>query len=316
MILEIIMIVIGFIVLIKGADFLVDGACFLAKKFHIPEVVIALTVVSMGTSMPELVVSLKSAINGYSDMAIGNVVGSNIVNLFVIIGLCAIIKPLTIKRKTKLFEIPLNLFSIIMLYIVGNTFLGDLVITRIEGLILLLCSVLFILYNIYITKKSMDKKIFQKTEHSISIYKTLFLIITGIILLKFGGDIVVDNSVKIAKTLGITEKVISITIIAISSSLPELITSVTAAIKGNDDMAIGNVLGSQIFNIFLILGICALVTPVNYLISFNRELVLLTIGALLLLLYPYVGFDKNKISRFEGLVFLLIYLSYIIPIIM
>lgn len=315
MILEIILIVVGFIVLIKGADFLVDGACFLAKKFHIPEVVIALTIVSIGTSAPEFVVSLKSALNGYNDMAIGNVVGSNIVNLFLILGLCSLIKPLSIKKETKLFEIPINLFSIIVLYIFGNGLLGKNAITKIEGLILLSFAFLFILYNIYMAKKSRESDVFNKTVCDISIYKILFLIFIGIILLKVGGDLVVNNSVKIAKLFGITEKVISITILAISSALPELITSITAAIKGNDDMAVGNILGSQIFNIFLILGACSFATPISYLVTFNRELILLTIGALLLLFYPYTGYSKNKISRVKGLIFLLIYLSYILPII-
>ena len=258
MFLNIILIIIGFILLIKGADFLVDGASEIAKKFHIPEIVIGLTIVAIGTSMPELVVSLTSALDGHSDLAIGNVVGSNIANLFLILGVCSIIKPLKFKKETRLFEIPFTIFSTIMLFFLcingSNKELN--MITREEGIILLAFCILFIIYNLIMAKKGEE---FEKTDRIIEIktnekntspaWESIFGIILGIVGLKLGGDIVVENSVEIAKILGISEKLISLTIVAFSTSLPELITSIAATKKGETDMAIGNILGSQIFNI-------------------------------------------------------------------
>lgn len=318
MIIQVLMIIIGFILLIKGADFLVDGASNVAKKFRIPEVVIALTIVSIGTSLPELVVSLTSALDGYSDMAVGNIVGSNIVNLLFILGLCAVIKPLDIKKQTRLFEIPINLFATVLLFILGNSFIGNSVISRVEGIILLTFAVLFVLYNMYMAKhaKDIDKKAVEHVSHKemkhINVYKSIFGIIGGIILLKVGGDFVIKYSVLIAKDFGLSEKLIGLTILAIATSLPELVTSVTAAIKGDSDIAIGNIIGSEIFNIFLILGTCATISPINYSISYNADMYLLMIGGLLLLLYPYTKFSKNKLTRFKGLIFITMYVFYMI----
>ncbi len=318
MIIEILLIVLGFILLIKGADFLVTGASDLAKKFHIPEVVIALTVVSIGTSLPELVVSLTSAMDGYSDMAVGNIVGSNIVNLLFILGMCAIIRPLDVKKQTRLFEMPIHLFAAVLLIILANGFIGTNVISRVEGIILFLFAILFIIYNIYMAKHAsqFDKHAVEHVSKNeikkINVIKSIVLIVGGIALLKFGGDFVIENSILIAKEFGLSEKLISLTILAIGTSLPELVTSVTAAIKGDSDMAIGNVIGSGIFNIFLILGSCAIISPISYSISYNTDLCLLIVAAILLMLFPYSKFNKNKISRFNGVIYVLMYLVYII----
>lgn len=245
MILEIIWIVIGFVLLIKGADFLVDGASNVAKKFHIPEIIIGLTIVSIGTSMPELFVSITSAIEGYPDMAVGNVIGSNVCNLLLILGLSSIIQSIEFKRETRLIEIPMTLAVTLVLFVICNIGAN---ITKIEGIILILLFVLFIGYTIYMAKKGekFEKKntiVEVRTDEKISMVKSILWIILGIIALKIGGDLTVNHSVNIAQTLGISEKIISLTIIAIGTSLPELVTSVTAAFKGNSDIAIRKYFG-------------------------------------------------------------------------
>lgn len=323
MLLNIILIIIGFVLLIKGADFLVDGASEIAKKFHIPEIVIGLTIVAIGTSMPELVVSVTSALEGHSDLAIGNVVGSNIANMFFILGVCAIIKPLIFKKETRLFEIPFTVFTTILLFFLCINGTGEEVsmITRTEGLILLVFCVLFIIYNLIMAKKGEE---FDKEDSIIEIttdekqvapvWESIFGIIIGIIALKLGGDLVVDNSVEIAQILGISEKLISLTIVAFSTSLPELITSIAATRKGETDMAIGNIIGSQIFNILLIIGLSAVLSPITYSKSYDSNIVLLIVGSIILGLFPFIG-KKNEMTRGNGIVFVLTYTIYLIGIV-
>lgn len=318
MALEIFLIILGFVLLIKGADLLVDGGSDIAKKFHIPEIVIGLTIVSIGTSMPEFVVSLTSALDGHSDMAIGNIVGSNIANLFLILGLCAVIRGLQFKRQTRVIENPITLIvTVLFMYLANNTFNGETnVITRPEGMILVTGSILFIIYNIVMAKRgeTFDKadtmvtiKIEEKQD--VVVIKSLIFIVLGIIGLKFGGDLIIDNSVALATKLGMTEKLISLTILAVATSLPELITSVTAARKGETDMAIGNILGSQIFNILLIIGVSAWITPITYSVTYNKDLILLICGTILLALFPYIG-KKDEMTRVNGIIFLIIFVGY------
>lgn len=322
MLIYIILIIMGFILLIKGADFLVDGASKIAQKFNIPEIVIGLTIVAIGTSMPELVVSVTSALEGHSDLAIGNVVGSNIANLFLILGVCSIIKSLKFKKETKLFEIPFTIFSTILLFIfsINGVLENKNIILRKEGFILLVFCLLFIVYNFIISKKG-DKLNNTKTIIEINIKKTeisimeaMFCIIIGIAGLKIGGDLVVDNSVKIAKLIGITEKLISLTIVAFSTSLPELITSITATIKGDTDIAIGNILGSQIFNILLIIGISSVLSPINYSTEYNSNIILLILGSTALGIFPFTG-KKDEMTRNNGIIFVTTYIIYIISLI-
>lgn len=323
MLLNIIFIIIGFVLLIKGADFLVDGASEIAKKFHIPEIVIGLTIVAIGTSMPELVVSVTSALEGHSDLAIGNVIGSNIANMFLILGVCSIIKPLIFKKETRLFEIPFTIFSTIMLFFLCINGSGEQInrITREEGIILLAFCILFIIYNLIMAKKGeefdQEENILElRTEENkkVPLWESLFGIIVGIIGLKLGGDLVVENSVEIAKILGISEKLISLTIVAFSTSLPELITSIAATRKGETDMAIGNILGSQIFNILLIIGVSAALTPINYSKSYDSNIILLIVGSIMLGLFPFIG-KKNEMTRSNGIVFVLTYAIYLVSIV-
>ena len=323
MLLNIIMIIIGFVLLIKGADFLVDGASEIAKRFHIPEIVIGLTIVAIGTSMPELVVSVTSALEGHSDLAIGNVVGSNIANMFLILGVCSIIRPLVFKKETRLFEIPFTILATILLFFLCINGTGEQIntITREEGIILLVFCILFIIYNLIMAKKGEefdkeDRILELRTEENkqVPLWESLFGIVIGIVGLKIGGDLVVNNSVEIAKILGISEKLISLTIVAFSTSLPELITSIAATRKGETDMAIGNILGSQLFNILLIIGVSAALTPINYSKSYDSNIILLIVGSIVLGLFPFVG-KKNEMTRGNGIVFVLTYIVYLASIV-
>ena len=313
MIVQVVLIILGFILLIKGADFLVDGSSKLAKKFHIPEIIIGLTIVSIGTSMPELFVSITSAIEGYPDMAVGNVIGSNLCNLLLILGLSAVIQAIEFKKETRLIEIPMTLFVTIILFVLCN--IGTDITTG-EGILLIVLFVLFIIYTIYMGKKgeefeNKDVLVEVQTDKKYSTIKSIFWIILGIIGLKIGGDLVVNHSVTIAKALNISEKIISLTIIAIGTSLPELVTSVTAAFKGDSDIAIGNILGSNIFNILLILGVSSVITPIKYSVSYNNQILVLIIGTILLALFPFIG-AKNKMTRTNGFAYLVIYAIYMI----
>lgn len=314
MLLPIIWIIIGFALLIKGADFLVEGSSKIAKKFHIPEIIIGLTIVSIGTSMPELFVSVTSALEGYSDMAMGNVIGSNICNLLLILGLSTVIKPVKFQRETRLIEIPACLGLTILFMIFCNT---GRTITRIESIILLVLFTLFIIYTIIMGKKGekFDEKgeeqkeeIKEETE-KISIFKNVIYIILGIIGLKIGGDLSVENSVIVAQHFGISQQIISLTILAIGTSLPELVTSVTAAIKGNSDIAIGNIIGSNIFNMLLIIGVSSVIKPITYNTAYNMEMIILIAGTLLLSLFPVIP-PKNKMNRWNGAIYLAIYAVY------
>ena len=320
MIGNIILIIIGFALLIKGADLLVVGASKIAKKFNIPEIIIGLTVVAIGTSLPELVVSTTSALTGHSDIALGNVVGSNIANLFLILGVCSIIKPLRFKKETVVVENPFVIVVTgLLFFLCLNN--GGMQITRLEGGILLSLCITFILYNVVMARRGEKiedgEEIQQDLEepNKIDMYKSILFIVLGILGLKYGGDLVVDNAVVIAQAIGISEKLISLTIVAISTSLPELITSVTATIKGETDLAIGHIVGSQIFNILLILGVASLLSPVGYAPSYNKEIVLLLAGSIVFALFPFMG-EKNKMTRENGILFVIVYVVYMINIIM
>ncbi len=317
MLLSIVLVIVGFVLLIKGADFLVDGASNVAKKFHIPEIVIGLTIVSIGTSMPELFVSISSAINGYPDMAIGNVIGSSIANLLFILGPLAIIRPIHFKRETRLIEIPLCLVISVIFIIICN--IGQNV-TRVDGIILILVFLMFIMYTIVMSfegekfDKEEDNEINEKINNKKkSTFKDILFIILGLLALKFGGDLAVDNSVSIAQILGLSEKIISVTILAVGTSLPELVTSISAAIKGENDIAIGNILGSNIFNMLLIIGTSSLIKPIVYNVSYNKDMIVLIIATAVLALFSLIP-PKNKMTKANGIIYFTMYLAYIITL--
>lgn len=315
MIVSVVLIILGFALLIKGADFLVDGASSVAKKFHIPEIIIGLTVVSIGTSMPELVVSVTSAMEGYSDMAIGNVLGSNVCNMLLILGLSSIIRTIKFQKETRHIEIPFCLAFTILFMLLCNS--GNM-ITRYEAVVLIGLFALFIIYTILLSSKDSNNEELNsenETEETTpknndSIIKNIFKIILGVVALKIGGDLCVDNAVVIANYFNISEKIISLTILAVGTSLPELVTSVMAAIKGNSDIAIGNIIGSNIFNMLLIIGVASLINPITYNTMYNIDMLVSIIATVVLAIFPMVK-PKNEMSRGNGIVYLLMYIGYL-----
>lgn len=313
MIKLIILIIIGFILLIKGADFLVEGASKIAKRFGIPEMIVGLTIVSIGTSMPELFVSVTSALNGFSDVSVGNVVGSNLCNLLLILGITTLIKDIKFEKTTKYIDIPFMIFTTFIFYLVAR----NGIITKMNGWILIALFIVFITYTIISAKRQNknDKECMELIvrEKEVSILKSILSIMIGIVALKFGGEFVVDNATLIAKSIGISEKVISVTIIAIGTSLPELVTSVMAAIKGNTDMSIGNIIGSNIFNILLIIGVSSVIQPIWYNLSYNFDLIILTIGSFCLFLSPHLG-KKEYLTKKGGITFLILYAGYMVKL--
>ena len=314
MVVNILLIALGFALLVKGADFLVDGASGVANRFHIPEIIIGLTIVSIGTSMPELFVSITSAIDGYSDMAIGNVIGSNLCNLLLILGISAAINPIIFKKETKLIEIPICIGTSIVFLILAN--IGNS-ISRIDAIILIALFIAFICYTIMMAKKGEDFDEISEEEKQRSaeegkkrkIIVNIIYIIVGIIALKIGGDLVVEHSEKIAKMFNVSDKIIGLTIVAIGTSLPELVTSVTAALKKNSDIAIGNIIGSNIFNMLLIIGAAAAISPMNYNTSYNLQMGILIVATIVLGIFPYTD-RKDEMTISNGITYLMLYALY------
>lgn len=314
MIVQVLLILVGFILLIKGADILVDGSSAIAKKLRISEIVIGLTIVSIGTSMPELFVSTSSALQGSSDISIGNVIGSNICNLMLILGLSSIIHPVKFQKQTKMIENPMSIILSIIFLAICNI---NQDISRIEGIMLLVLFIAFLIYTIIMGKKSQDEEILQTSledAKKISVVKNVALIVLGIVGLKIGGDLVVENAKLIATALNISEKIIGLTIVAIGTSLPELVTSVTAAIKGDSDIAIGNIVGSNIFNMLFIIGLSAVITPITYNISYNFDMIILFVAMILMCLFPFIK-PKDMMSRGNGAIFTILYIIYVIVLI-
>ena len=311
MILDIFFIVAGFVFLIKGADWLVGGASGLAKKHNVSDLVIGLTIVAFGTSAPELVVNLIASVDKHSDIVFGNIIGSNNFNLFFILGTVALIFPVTVQRSMIRKEIPFSLAITLLLLVLSNAILGqkENILTRFEAFIFLL---LFIVFLYYTFKQSAKEENIEtiKTKH-LNTGKIWVRIVIGLSLLVAGGRMVVTGAENIALDLGISEKIIALTIVAAGTSLPELVTSVVAASKKNSDIAIGNVVGSNIFNILFILSVSGLIHPVTYVTSFNREMLLLIGGTIILILYMFVG-KRYKIDRWEGALLLGVFLAYTI----
>lgn len=309
MILQSIILIIGLLLLVKGADWLVDGASVLAKKHNVSDLAIGLTIVAFGTSAPELVVNSVASSSGYPDIVFGNVIGSNNFNLFIILGIAGIITPLTVQSSSVWKEIPFSfLAAIILLVLANNYFSGTGTgLSMIEGFGLLVCFGLF-LYYVFTQLKSEP----SPEEIEVKVYSNLkiwALILAGLAGLVLGGKLVVDNAVSIAQTLGVSEKIIGLTIIAAGTSLPELATSVVASMKKNNDIAIGNIIGSNIFNIFLILGVSSIISPLSFQISFNTDIYILLGGTLFLFIAMFTG-KRKSLDRWEAAILLLTYLGY------
>lgn len=304
-----IFIIIGFFMLIKGADFLVQGASDVAKKFHVSELLIGLTIVAIGTSLPEFFISLTSAVNGYFELTLGNVIGSNICNLLLILGVSAIITPIDMNIKSTENYITFSLLSTVLVLAFGNL---NHVLTRAYGAFLLLLFLAYLLYTILESlrenkEKNISDSIALQSNKNISILSCIVKIIIGILLLKFGGDFVVDNAVSLSNFFGISESIVGLSIVAIGTSLPELATCIISGIKRNSDIAVGNIIGSNILNLLLVLGSSCLIHPITYDISFNNELILLIVSTLIFWVYKDIG-QKNTVTRLKGLTLLGVYL--------
>lgn len=309
MILSIIFFIVGIVLVILGADWLTKGASALARRFNISELVIGLTIVAIGTSLPELVISLGSALKGSSGLSLGNVIGSNIFNSLLILGVTAIIMPIKFNAKMLTREIPFNLLaSVVLILISGSMLVGGAqgeVITRNGGLILLCFLMVFMRYTFSITGDDTE----EDAQDVLSVGKVVLLIICGLAGLILGGNLFVNGATDIARVIGMSEAVIGITIVSAGSSLPELAVSVNAARKGNVGIALGNVLGSNILNIFFILGCSASITPISLDgFSFVDYYVLICSSLLIYIVAKFGG--KSIITRFEGAVLVLGYIAY------
>lgn len=304
---------IGFLLVIKGADFLVDGGSALAKRFHVSDLVIGLTVIAFGTSLPELFVNITAGIKGDTGIALGNILGSNIANIFLVLGVSGIIFPLTVTKGTIWKEIPLSFLAAILVGILANDYLIDAnnysALSRIDGLVLLSFFVIFLFYSASIAGDvpGVGEQIPAKRK---SVVQISILLVVGLFGLILGSRLVVSGATSIAEALGVSQNLIGLTIVAVGTSLPELATSAVAAYKKNPDIAVGNVVGSNIFNIFFILGISSIIRPIPFAAGSNIDIGMVIFGSLLLFLYMFTG-KKRILDRSESGGFLILYVCYI-----
>lgn len=320
MILDILLLIVGFFLLIKGADKLVDGSASIAKKFGLSSLVIGLTIIAFGTSAPELIVNILSSFKGNSDIGMGNVIGSNIANILLILGATAAFCTIKVHDSITKKQIPFSVLAVVVLFILTNSSFidgsnGPSLLSRSGGLILILFFIIFLYYTFSIAKNK-DAK--NSGEEEIKIYKnskSVFFIILGIIALFLGGKFIVDSSSNIARFFGLSEALIGLTIVAVGTSLPELAASIIAARKNQADMAIGNIIGSNIFNIMWILGLSSIIKPMNYNPVMNFDIFFLLYVSILLIPLIYAG-KKKHFTRKEGIVLLVLYAAYIIFIVL
>ena len=324
--MNILLLIGGLILILLGANGLTDGAASVAKRFRIPPIVIGLTIVAFGTSAPELTVSVSSALKGSADIAIGNVVGSNIFNTLMIVGCTALFAPIVITRNTLRKEIPLCILSSIVLLICANDVFLDKapenILNRVDGLLLLCFFVIFMGYTFAIASKPVTTE--QQAEHpvieeeteikSLPWWQSILYIIGGLAALIYGGQLFVDGATGIARNLGVSESIIGLTLVAGGTSLPELATSIVAALKKNPEIAIGNVIGSNLFNIFFVLGCSASITPLHLSGITNFDLFTLVGSSILLWLFG-LFFAKRTITRIEGAIMILFYVAYTVVLI-
>ena len=321
--MDYILLIIGFVLLIKGADFFVDGSSSVAKILKVPTIIIGLTVVAFGTSMPELSVSVTAALRGSNDLAVSNVLGSNIFNLLVVLGCCALVKPVAAKWSLLKKEFPFSILITVILLLVDSDFSIMKILDGNQGFVLgrwagLLFLILFVLY-IYATVKSALRSRAEAKDMEEEEYKTMsplksgVYILIGLIGIVWGGNLVVDSASNIALTFGWSQTFIGLTIVALGTSLPELVTSVVAARKGENDLAVGNVVGSNIFNILLILGVSSFITPITLDVTAVYDTIILIIASIVV----YVSaISKREIQRKEGILFLVCYFAFFLYVFM
>lgn len=315
MILNILLLIIGLALVVGGANFLTDGAASIAKRFRLSDLVIGLTVLAFGTSAPELTVSLMAALKVSADIAIGNVIGSNIFNILAIVGITALIMPLTMSNSTIRIEIPLTILSSAVLFFMANDRLFDMagenVITRTEGFVLLAFFLIFLFYTFNMSKGEESPRQVRQFALPLSI----IMVIGGLVALVFGGDLFVDNAAMLAGRMGVSESVVAITIVAGGTSLPELVTTLVAAIKKRPGMAIGNIVGSNLFNILLILGVSASISPIRIQGITVVDYGIFILSAILLYVFGLFFGDKT-IKRFEGSILLSLFICYTVYLVM
>ncbi len=301
--LQVVLLAVGFFMLVKGADWFVDGAAGIAGKFGIPQLVVGLTIVAMGTSAPEAAVSITAAMGGSADITIGNVVGSNIMNVLVILGLSAVIVAIPVAKSTVKIEMPYMIGVTVLLLILGVT--GNEIVLW-EGIVLWAAFILYLGYLLYMALKNKEE---EEEEESKPIWKLLLFTVIGVVLVVWGSDVTVDAASKIAETMGMSERFIGLTIVAFGTSLPELCTSVVAAKRGKADLAIGNIVGSNIFNILFVVGTTALITPVAFVSAFAVDTIVAIATAVLLWLCV---FRKQRLNRVGGAIMLVCYAAYFV----
>ena len=306
------LLIVGFVLLIKGADFFVDGSSGLAKIFKIPSVIIGLTIVSMGTSAPEAAVSITSGLAGQNALAISNVVGSNIFNLLIVIGVCAVIDKVEADRDIRRRDLPLNVILSALLF---GLIAFDGILGRIDAVILL---VIFVGYILWLVRDALKnrKQESDSNEKNKPLWLCLIFIVGGLAAIIFGGDMVVDNASKIAKTLGMSQTLVGLTIVAVGTSLPELVTSIVASRKGENEIALGNAVGSCIFNLVFILGISGVLSPINLTGILNEYIIDISVLISVSILFTFICLAKKGISRKSGIVCILLYVAYLAYIIM
>lgn len=310
MLTQMFFLVLGFVMLIKGADWFVDGASKIADRFGIPQLVIGLTIVAMGTSAPEAAVSITSALKGSADITIGNVVGSNILNVLIILGLTAVVRAIAVQESTIIYEIPFTIIVTIIMAVLG---LADGKISRMEGVIIWALFIVYLLYLLKMAKSGQGAT--EETEEEVKedpIWKLLILVVVGVVLIVWGSDVTVDAATALATAWGMSQRLIGLTIVALGTSLPELVTSVTAAIRGKADIAVGNIVGSNIFNILFVVGTTALITPVAYQVNFKIDSIVAT--AAMVLLWVCV-LPKKRLGRAAGILMLACYGGYFVYLI-
>lgn len=305
--LQVLLLVVGFVMLMKGADWFVEGASQIADRLGIPQLVIGLTIVAMGTSLPEAAVSISAAIQGSAEITIGNVVGSNIMNVLVILGLTAVVCVLPVQKSTVRYEIP---FMILITAVLAGLGLADNQVSRPEGLILWAFMILYLFYLLRMAKNGTGGE--EAGGKKRPIWLLILMVLVGAAMIVFGSDITVDAATAIAKIFGMSERFIGLTIVAFGTSLPELVTSVTAALKGKTDIAVGNIVGSNIFNILFVVGTTALITPVAYNSAFLVDSIIAVAAALFLFLCV---FRNKKLGRLGGILMLAAYAGYFVYLI-
>lgn len=309
--IQIILLIVGFVLLVKGADIFVEGAAGIADKFHVPQLLIGLTIVALGTSAPEAAVSIKAALSNNADITVGNVLGSNIINILIILGITSVIIALTVQKSTLKYEIPFMIFISIIFFSLGYF---DGTISRLDGVIIYVFLGIFLIYlfKMALSGKSSVEELPAGSTANKSIPVLFLMTLIGLAAIIFGADITVNSASNIAKIFGMEERLIGLTVVAFGTSLPELMTSVTAGIKGKSDIAIGNIVGSNIFNILFVCGTTALITPVPFASSFLIDGILTIATAALLFICTI---KDSKLKRPSGILFLVIYIVYFIHLV-